>query len=116
MTKECDMQPTMRITNHPILGAAQNGKSVRITINGTTISAIEGEPIAAALLANGIRICRQTEKKNEPRGIFCAIGQCTDCMMTVDGVPNIRTCVTPAHEGMRIETSKGIEKGGKFDD
>jgi len=113
MTKE---EIFLRIEYHPILGHLEYGRKIVIEVDGKVLEAIEGEPIAAALLANGIRICRQTEKKNEPRGVFCAIGQCTDCMMTVDGVPNIRTCVTPACEGMRIETSKGIEKGGKFDD
>lgn len=106
----------MRIEQHPILGHLKYGKKINIDVDGKMLEAIAGEPIAAALLANGIRICRQTAKKNEPRGVFCAIGQCTDCMMTVDGVPNIRTCVTPACEGMKIETPKGIEKGGEIDD
>ena len=47
--------------------------------------------IAAALIANGIWINRYTAHKNKPRGIYCAIGRCTDCIMTVDNVPNVRT-------------------------
>ncbi|MHB8947330.1 MAG: (2Fe-2S)-binding protein, partial [Bacillota bacterium] len=43
-----------------------------------------------------------------PRGLFCAIGRCTDCVMTVDGVPNVRTCVTPVREGLRVETQRGL--------
>ena len=76
------------------------------------MEAYEGEPIAAALLAGGIRVFRHTHKKGEPRGVFCGIGRCTDCMMTVDGVPNVRTCVTPAREGMVIETQRGLGRWG----
>ena len=53
-------------------------------------------------------IHRYTSKRHEPRGIFCAIGRCTDCVMVVDGVPNIRTCVTPLHEGMDVRTQYGV--------
>jgi predicted molibdopterin-dependent oxidoreductase YjgC len=51
---------------------------------------------------------RITEKRKEPRGLFCAIGHCTDCVMTVDGETNVRTCITPVKEGMRIETQGGM--------
>lgn len=43
-----------------------------------------------------------------PRGIFCAIGRCTDCVMIVDGQPNVRTCVTPLHAGMKVQTQYGV--------
>ena len=64
--------------------------------------------LAAALLAEGIIINRYTAKRHEPRGLFCGIGQCTDCMMTVNGVPNIRTCITPVEDGMTVETQDGL--------
>ena len=56
----------------------------------------------------GIRSFRLTAKKKEKRGIFCAIGRCTDCMMIVDGVPNTRTCVTRVREGMKVRTQEGL--------
>lgn len=99
---------TPRIVDHPILGKAEEGRRVSIWVDGQEIEAIEGEPIAAALLAAGIRILHYTPKYNHPRGIYCAIGRCTDCIMTVDGNPNVRTCVTPVEEGMRIETQRGL--------
>ncbi|EGW38785.1 sarcosine oxidase, alpha subunit [Desulfosporosinus sp. OT] len=68
----------------------------------------EGEPIASALRAAGVMVHRYSKKENKPRGIFCAIGRCTDCVMIVDGKPNIRTCVTPLTEGMNVETQYGI--------
>ena len=100
----------MRITEHPILGKLEEKATVKIEVDGGFIDAIEGEPIAAALIAAGRSVFRYTQKRHEPRGIFCAIGQCTDCMMTVDGVPNVRTCITPVREGMKIITQDGSGK------
>ena len=77
------------------------------------MGALEGEPIAAALINAGITAFRTTQKRHEPRGIFCAIGRCTDCMMVVDGQPNTRTCVTPVRDGMRVETQHGLTASGR---
>ncbi|MGI6484798.1 MAG: (2Fe-2S)-binding protein [Tepidanaerobacteraceae bacterium] len=100
----------MRILQHPILGNIKPRNKVNIIVDGRPIEALEGEPIAAALLAAGIYTFRYTSKLKEPRGIFCSIGRCTDCAMTVNGVPNVRTCVTNVEEGMVIETQEGLGK------
>ncbi len=100
----------MRIKEHPILGPLEKRAVVKIEVDGRPIEAFEGEPIAAALMAAGISVFRYTRKKGEPRGVFCAIGQCTDCMMTVDGVANVRTCITPVKAGMKIKTQKATGK------
>ena len=97
----------MRVKDHPILGKAEKKKIVTLLVDGEAINALEGEPIAAALLAADRRVFRYTAKRNEPRGVFCALGRCTDCVMVVDGRPNVRTCVTPARDGMVIETQVG---------
>jgi sarcosine oxidase subunit alpha len=97
-----------RITSHPVLGDLPQADVVTIYLDGEPLVVREGEPIAAALLAAGRRVLRRSEKLNEPRSVFCAIGRCTDCAMTVDGRPNMRTCVTPVREGMRIETQRGL--------
>ncbi len=97
----------MRITEHPILGPFEKGKKIKFTFDGNTMEGCDDEPIAAALRAQGILIHRFTTRREEPRGLFCAIGRCTDCVMTVDGVPNVRTCVTPLREGMDVQTQKG---------
>jgi len=102
----------MRVLDHPILGRQSTGKMLNITVDGKKIKAREGEMIIAALLNAGIRINRFTSKYNEPRGIFCGIGQCTDCIMTVNGIPNVRTCVTPVEGEMVIETQYGRGEWG----
>ena len=104
-----------RIEEHPILGVPQKGKTVRFTMDGKVIEGYEGEPIAAALKAAGLMVHRYTQKEHKPRGIFCAIGRCTDCVMIVDGVPNIRTCITPLRDGMKVQTQYGV-RGIPFED
>ncbi len=97
----------MRIDDHPIIGKAERGERIGLIVDGEAMTAFEGETIAAALIASGMRVFRYTEKRKEPRGVFCALGRCTDCVMTVDGRSNVRTCVTPARDGMVIRTQGG---------
>lgn len=101
------MEKKMRILEHPILGSIEKGCPVHFTFDGRDMEGYEGEPIAAALRAAGVMTHRHTVKRGEPRGIFCAIGRCTDCVMVVDGTPNVRTCMTPLKEGMRVQTQYG---------
>jgi len=95
-----------RVQNHPII-EINTRKQVTIIFDRKLYSAYEGEPIASALLAHGILTLRKTHRTGDNRGVFCGIGQCNDCVMVVDGIPNIRTCITPVREGMNIETQNG---------
>lgn len=97
-----------RIKNHPILGESPKTNTVTFYYNGTPMEGLEGEPIMAALKVNGVMVHRYTAKTHEPRGVFCAIGRCTDCVMIVDGKPNVRTCITPLSSGMKVETQYGV--------
>lgn len=97
-----------RIKEHPILGIQEKGVVVKFTFDGKEMEGMEGEPIAVALKAAGVMVHRYTKKEHKPRGIFCAIGRCTDCVMVVDGVPNVRTCITPLKAGMDIRTQYGV--------
>ncbi|MBU4438693.1 MAG: (2Fe-2S)-binding protein [Acetobacterium sp.] len=97
-----------RISEHPILGPTETGPTVTFFMDGQPMTGYAGEPIAVALKAAGVMIHRYTQKTHEPRGIFCAIGRCTDCVMIVDGIPNIRTCITPLVAGMQIQTQDGV--------
>ncbi|MCR5025123.1 MAG: (2Fe-2S)-binding protein [Lachnospiraceae bacterium] len=97
-----------RIAEHPILGIQEKGRIVKFSFDGKEMEGYEGEPIAAALKAADVMVHRYTQKEHKPRGIFCAIGRCTDCVMVVDGVPNVRTCITPLKEGMDVKTQFGV--------
>jgi len=99
----------MRIQNHPIL-SFNRGKQIKFYYNGKELIGYEGETIAAALYADGIFKFSESKKLNRPRGIFCAIGHCSSCLMTVDGVPNVRTCITLLKDGMKVESQNiGVE-------
>jgi predicted molibdopterin-dependent oxidoreductase YjgC len=97
-----------RILRHPILefDVGPGRTRVHITVTGRPIEAFAGEPIAAAILAAGLRVFRRTPKLDSPRGVYCAIGRCTDCVMTVNGTPSVRTCVTAVEDGMVVESQR----------
>lgn len=97
----------MRIEEHPILGKVEERKKVPFTYDGKQLEGFEGEPIATVLKAEGVMVHRHT-KKGSPRGVFCAIGRCTDCVMIVNGKMNVRTCITPLEEGMVVQTQYGV--------
>lgn len=96
-----------RVLSHAVLGADTSMKEVEIFLDGQPLKAKEGEPVMAALVAAGVKVFRHTAK-GSPRRMFCGIGRCTDCVMKVDGVPGVRTCVTRVHAGMRVERQEGI--------
>lgn len=75
-----------------------------ITFNGETIPARPGQSVAAALTDAGIRSWRETRKNSKPRGLFCGIGVCYDCLLTIDGQPNQRACLASAEDGMTCHT------------
>ncbi len=101
----------MRVLDHPIVDIEKEPEYVTITVDGRELKAVKDEMIAATLMANGIMVHRHTIKNHEPRGIYCGIGQCTDCVMIVNGKPNVRTCITPVEDGMVIETQEGYGRG-----
>jgi len=95
-----------RILDHPVL-TFERDKKVVFFFEDLEMEAYEGETIAAALHANGIRDLRRTPREERPQGLFCAIGKCSSCLMEVDGKPNVRTCITPVRSGMRVRRQKG---------
>ena len=82
-----------------------------ITVDGAPLPAYQGETLAAAMLAAGRRVFRLAPRTGSPRGLFCGIGVCYDCLMVVDGRPNVRACMTPVSEGMRAEIQRGPADG-----
>lgn len=99
----------MRIEKHPIIDSYEKGKQVTFSFDGKEMKGCEGESIAAALHAAGVMTHRYTAKQHKPRGVFCCIGRCTDCVMIVNGQPNVRTCITPLEEGISVETQYGVQ-------
>lgn len=82
-------------------------KVVTIRFDGDPIEASEEQTVAAALFAAGRRRLRTTLHDAAPRGYFCGMGVCNDCLVTVDGQANVRACMTPVHEGQQVESQSG---------
>ena len=101
------MIKTLRLNSHPVLDVSlENQKKVIITVDGKSLDVIEGEMLAAALWANGLISLGHNPNIDCPRGIYCGIGHCYECRVTVDGVEDVRSCMTPVREGMRVSLQK----------
>ncbi|MGH3353475.1 MAG: (2Fe-2S)-binding protein [Nocardioides sp.] len=79
-------------------------EQVNLTFDGVAITAVAGQSVGAALTDAGIRSWRSTRRGDRPRGLFCGIGVCFDCLVAVDGRPNQRACLVPVRDGMRLES------------
>lgn len=96
----------------PARGAAKTPAGaavVRLSFDGRPIEAAPGQSVGAALTAQGITAWRGTRKGERPRGLFCGIGICFDCLLTVDGAANQRACLVEVRDGMEIEGSCSAE-------
>jgi D-hydroxyproline dehydrogenase subunit gamma len=89
-------------------GGVERGRRVQILVDGETVEAYEGESLAAALLASGRRATRWTTRTGEPRGYFCGMGICHDCLVGVEGLGNVRACVTAVSDGLRVERRRDM--------
>lgn len=101
----------MRIENHPVLDFDRS-KVLSFTFEETVLEGYEGETIASALYANGVKVLRHDHR---PRGFYCAIGNCSSCLMEVNGEPNVRVCIEPLVDGMVVkqQIGKGAFIGGE---
>lgn len=93
--------------------AVHRGTLLTIRLDGRELPAWEGETVAAALVAAGHRVFRTTPGDGGPRGYFCGMGVCHDCLMTIDGQPNVRACMTPVRQGLEVETQQGLGERGR---
>ncbi|MCC2273849.1 (2Fe-2S)-binding protein [Streptomyces sp. ET3-23] len=89
------------------LVGAQPDPPFEITFDGRRITAVPGQSVAAALWAAGILSWRTTRTGGRPRGAFCGIGQCFDCLVTINGDPNRRACLMAARPGDAVTTQEG---------
>lgn len=85
----------------------KRGDAIEIVVDGEPVRAYEGESVAAALLAIGQRTLRTTTRRSAPRGLYCGIGTCFECLMVIEGRPGVRACQTVVREGMRVDTQQG---------
>lgn len=86
---------------------ASGRPSFEITMDGRPVIALPGQSVAAALWGAGILAWRTTRVRGRPRGAFCGIGQCYDCLATINGQPNRRACLVPARPGDAVTTQEG---------
>ena len=93
----------MRIKEHPIL-TFEEKKKLSFFFDGKEVFGYEGDTIASALHALGIKVLSHSIELKRPRGFYCAIGNCSSCNMIVDGKPNVRTCVILLKENMIVKT------------
>ena len=85
----------------------ENEKKITFTYNSQIIFAAPGMTLGAAILQSGERILRRTRSGDKPRGMFCGIGNCFDCLVIIDGMPNQRACLTEVSEGLEVEIQIG---------
>ena len=95
-----------RIERHPIL-EVPGEREVEFTFDGKKLVGKEGEMLSSALIANGIHIFGHHHKDGAPQGIFCANGQCSQCLVIADGKP-VKSCMTPLREGTVVESVEGL--------
>jgi D-hydroxyproline dehydrogenase subunit gamma len=86
--------------------------SLTVFIDGTATPARHGDTVAAAMLGSGYVACRTTAVSGEPRGPYCLMGICFDCLVTIDGSANRQSCMTSVRDGMRIQTQRGKREYG----
>jgi sarcosine oxidase subunit alpha len=91
----------LRIRNHPVIDFEKRNK-IPFFFNNKIIYGEEGDTIASALHANGIKVLSHSLKYNRPRGFFCGIGKCSSCFMTVNDIPNVRTCIVPLTKNIKV--------------
>ena len=97
----------LKIKKHPIIDFKKQRKR-SFYFNGKKLAGFDGDSIASALHASGVKTLTTSLKYNLPRGFFCGIGKCSSCLMTVNGIPNVRTCIAPLKEGIHVETQGKI--------
>ena len=102
----------MRIKDHPIL-EFKDQTQINFMYNNKLVEGRFGDTIASALHDLGIRKLSHSIKNKRARGFYCAIGNCASCNMIVNGIPNVRTCVTLLEEGMIVLTQD--DKGVLYD-
>ncbi len=96
-----ESKPAPRLDQHPTQ-VIDRSKPVEFAFDGRSVSAYEGDTVGSALYAWGIRVFSRSFKYHRPRGLLCVAGRCPNCLVNVDGEPNVRACTEPVRSGMRV--------------
>ncbi len=84
----------------------------RVVVDGVSIEALQGQTVAGLLIGLGRQSWRDTRRHGRPRGVFCGIGVCFDCLVVVNGVPDVRACQRVLEPGDEIRVQHGAELPG----
>jgi len=95
-----------RIESHPVLDVPER-KPANFYWNDEKLAGFEGEMISSALFANGVQVFGHHHKDKSPQGMFCANGQCSQCLVIADGLP-VKSCMTPLREGVAVASAEGL--------
>jgi D-hydroxyproline dehydrogenase subunit gamma len=87
------------------------GQEVKFILDGKEVKAFEGETVATAMMAED-KVAMRTTTGGEPRGVYCGMGVCFDCLVVVNGIANTRACMTWVKEGMQVSTQEGLKAKG----
>lgn len=85
------------------IASIDRNEKVNFTVNGREVTAYKGETLLAALMASGYKHLKTSAVKKQPRGALCGMGVCFECIVTVNGIPNIRSCMTEIENNMKVE-------------
>jgi hypothetical protein len=91
--------------------AESDGGFVAITVNGDLLAVPAGMSLAAGLLLHGMRVLRRSPREQAPRGLFCGMGVCFECLVTVDGRPGQQACRLRVRDGMEIALPETLDHG-----
>ncbi|MBE0664469.1 MAG: (2Fe-2S)-binding protein [Candidatus Aminicenantes bacterium] len=86
------------------IASVQRRPAIHISVNGRMIEATPGETVLAALTAAGFNVLKKSNVYGEARGPFCGMGVCYECLVTINGVPKQRSCMTEVEDNMEIQT------------
>ena len=97
-----------------LLPAGETGLAVEIFVEGNSVSAREGDTLAAAMLNAGVVPFRQTPVSGKPRAPLCLMGVCFDCLVEVDGAQNVQSCMVQVYPGMSVRLPAGARTAGEM--
>lgn len=91
-------------------------QTLQFHFDGTVVTACDTDTVASAVIAAGYRKFTTVPQDGSPRGGYCFVGRCSDCLMVIDGQPGTMACMTPVRDGMQVETQVGLGHWGRSDE